>query len=376
MARPAGSGMPGKLRWGPSARPIGRIPVQAYRQITGIPLQPSNAQAVVAGAAYQAPALVQPGVSGIGTGASVTLTLGSPTGTGHCLIVGIGEAENTTAPSVSGITLGGSADNFALAVKGSGASFTNAEIWADPGCAAGQTSVVVSFSGGTGGGQGQAVYAEEWSGLAVSSPVDKTSQGTGTSASWASGLTGTLSQAAELLWGVSAFFGGSTGTLTGPSSPWVNSSQVNEGTIVGLMAGHQPVTSATSQQYAGSISSSANWTAAIASLKAAAISGAAPGTASVQLGPSGLGNVWFPAQVTLSTTTGITTGLDTSIANLYLGPVVNATTLLGTVYGGNGVVAAALPDIQPGQFLIAQWTGATPGDVASMNVSGIMNALG
>jgi hypothetical protein len=38
-------------------------------------------------------------------------------------------------------------------------------------------------------------------------------------------------------------------------------------------------------------------------------------------------------------------------------------------------VAAALPPIQPGQFLIAVWSGANGGDVATMNVQGTMDAL-
>ena len=102
----------------------------------------------------------------------------------------------------------------------------------------------------------------------------------------------------------------------------------------------------------------------------------AVGGATVQGGPSGLGNLWYPTQVTVATTTGITTGLDTSICNVYLGPAVSPTTLLGTVFGGNGIVAAALPNIQPGQYLIASWAAANPGDIAAMNVQGSMDALG
>jgi hypothetical protein len=95
----------------------------------------------------------------------------------------------------------------------------------------------------------------------------------------------------------------------------------------------------------------------------------------VQLAPAGLGNIWYPTQVTLATSTGILTGLDTSVANLYLGPSVSPATLLGTVTGGNGVVATALPNIQPGQYLIAVWTGGNIGDAAVMNILGSMDAL-
>jgi hypothetical protein len=104
----------------------------------------------------------------------------------------------------------------------------------------------------------------------------------------------------------------------------------------------------------------------------AIVSGA--GAATCQLGPAGLGNLWYPTQVTLSTTTGINTGLDSSVANLYLGPSGVATYLLGTVFGGNGIVAAALPNIQPGLYLIAQWTGGVAADQATLNVQGVMDA--
>jgi hypothetical protein len=101
----------------------------------------------------------------------------------------------------------------------------------------------------------------------------------------------------------------------------------------------------------------------------------AGGTAQVTLGPTGAGVIWYPAQVTVSTTTGTTSGLDTSICNIYLGPAGVPVTLLGTVFGGNGILAAALPNLQGGQYLIAVWTGAHNGDTAAVNITGTMTAL-
>src|SRR5262249_15621091 len=43
----------------------------------------------------------------------------------------------------------------------------------------------------------------------------------------------------------------------------------------------------------------------------------ASGTVTVRVGPAGLGTVWYPAAVTISTTTGVN---DTSVANVYAGP--------------------------------------------------------
>ena len=98
----------------------------------------------------------------------------------------------------------------------------------------------------------------------------------------------------------------------------------------------------------------------------------ASGTATVTVGPQGLGNIWYPAQVTLSTTTG---PLDTSTCKVYLGAQGVPITLLGTIYTGNGTLAAAVPPMQPGQFIIAIWTGGHNGDVAAVNIIGLMDAL-
>jgi hypothetical protein len=387
---PAGAWAPGRLQWAPVARPIGRLPIQAYRQVTGIPLQPSNAQAVVSGSGgggggggFLTPTLVQTTPNATATaGTTLTMTFSAGTTAGNCVVIKVGSNQALLAALISGVTLGGAAGNFARAIRSSsGSSSSNAEIWADPNCTGSQTSVVATFAGGSGGTIGYAGIAEEWSNLLTTSPLDKPASlsGTGTT-SWQSTSTGALSQTAEMAAAVVSAAGGTGITITGPSSPWTNSSQINASTDVAVMAGQQVVSATTALNYSGTFSNNDTYGCVIATFKAASSGGGGgggtSGTAQCQLGPAGLGNIWYPAQVTLSTTTGITTGLDTSVASLYLGPVVNATTLLGTVFGGNGIVAAALPSIQPGQYLIAQWSGATPGDIASMNVSGTMNALG
>jgi hypothetical protein len=99
------------------------------------------------------------------------------------------------------------------------------------------------------------------------------------------------------------------------------------------------------------------------------------GTATAQVGPQGAGTVWYPAQATISTTTGMATGIDTAVCNVYLGAAGTPITLLATVFTGNGLVAAALPPLTVGQFVIADWTGAHPGDVCALNVAGTMSSL-
>jgi hypothetical protein len=98
----------------------------------------------------------------------------------------------------------------------------------------------------------------------------------------------------------------------------------------------------------------------------------ASGTITLSIGPSGFGNVWYPAQVTVSTTTG---PLDTSTCSVYLGPANTPVTLLGQIFTGNGVLAAALPNMTAGQYLIAVWTSGHNGDTAAINITGTMDTI-
>lgn len=98
----------------------------------------------------------------------------------------------------------------------------------------------------------------------------------------------------------------------------------------------------------------------------------ASGTISLSVGPQGLGTVWYPAQVTLSTSKGT---LDTSTALVYLGAAGTPITLVATVFSGNGTAALAIPDMSPGQYIIVEWTGATPGNTVAANIIGTQQAL-
>ncbi len=97
------------------------------------------------------------------------------------------------------------------------------------------------------------------------------------------------------------------------------------------------------------------------------------GTVTVAVGPQGLGNIWYPVSVTISTTSG---PLDTSTCKVYLGAQGIPITLQGTLFpGGVGTVALAIPSMAAGQQIIATWTGAKPGDLAAINIVGQMTAL-
>lgn len=95
-------------------------------------------------------------------------------------------------------------------------------------------------------------------------------------------------------------------------------------------------------------------------------------------GPSGIGNVWTPAQVAVSTTTSVST----PEAFLYLGPLLpvaalrallgtpQITQLGGTSVGSNDSIGLSGIQVPQGQALIVQWTGGDPGATAIMTVTG------
>lgn len=100
---------------------------------------------------------------------------------------------------------------------------------------------------------------------------------------------------------------------------------------------------------------------------------AANASLTLSVGPQGLGTVWYPAQATVSTTTG---PLDTSTCRIYLGSQGVPIALVATIFpGGAGTAALAIPPMTPGQVLIFQWTGAHPGDIAAANIIGTQDAL-
>ena len=99
----------------------------------------------------------------------------------------------------------------------------------------------------------------------------------------------------------------------------------------------------------------------------------AAGAATLSVGPAGSGNVWYPASITILTTTGIN---DFSTCSVYLGPAGVPITLQATLFpGGTGTASLAIPSMTPGQYLIAVWSGGHSGDVCSMNITGTMDSV-
>jgi len=102
------------------------------------------------------------------------------------------------------------------------------------------------------------------------------------------------------------------------------------------------------------------------------------GTVTIYCGPAGVGTVWYPQAVVISTTSG---AADVSTCALYLSPLQNGATLApstqigGQSYAGGGdTIGVAVPPVRPGLFIVAQWTGATAGDLAALQVYGEQSA--
>ena len=209
---------------------------------------------------------------GTSAATTLTITLTSPTVAGHGLIVKAATSWATSNGTISGITLGGSADHFAsAATAGSSTNAANVACWLDLNCAGGQTSVVITTSGGSGAAVLLASVEERDdlpSTLAFDKSAGSTSNG---STSWTSTATATTTQANELWTGLSlCLASGSTPSITGPSSPWSNLAQISQagsGFTNTFMAGSQVVAATGAATYNGTVSPSSEWVGLVATLK-------------------------------------------------------------------------------------------------------------
>ena len=179
---------------------------------------------------------------------SVTVTLGSATTAGNCVIACIALGNGSSTSAVSSVTLGGSAGNFSQ-IKAVGDLAVGAEqlaIWVDPNCAGGQTSVAITQTTGL----VTMAWVFEFSGLALSALLDQSATfdsavGTNSTFSITSGAT---TRASELAVGCAYAF---STTITGPSSPWVNEATLSQGNDR-LQASYNILSSTGTVTYSGS----------------------------------------------------------------------------------------------------------------------------
>jgi len=222
-----------------------------------------------------------------GTSATTATTFSSNTTAANCLVACIYySGPFGDSPSITSVTTNGTAENWASAVSkvdtgGSGGD--TIAIWVNPNTGGGQKVIDVNWSfGGTAGSTNQGfilIDSFEISGLALSSVVDKTISGTGSGAgTFSSTATATTTQASEIAIGMvgAAQNAGSTMTVTGPSSPWVNETTRNVGVNISgttyqiyEKSGYNILSSTGTATYSGTLSSTSNnYAAAVVTLKA------------------------------------------------------------------------------------------------------------
>lgn len=234
-----------------------------------------------------APVVVQ-AAQNAATGASATVTFGSPTSPHNCLVAEVISAGTGTNPSVSGITLGGAAGNWGvLATEGNSSDHAISTSWADPDCAGSQTSVAVSLTGGS-GTLAALVWVFEVSGMpsVIAGMLDKSAvlSSTGFVSSWTLGPTATTTQGSEIWFGLA---GGnvnatSVGTYTPPGTLWTNQSQQGlanvggSGFSLGGVCGYQIAAATGTASYNGTVTPASTIEGLVVALKASLVTATAP----------------------------------------------------------------------------------------------------
>jgi hypothetical protein len=203
------------------------------------------------------------------------LTLPYETREGNTVVVfaGCGTYITGTDPGPTSCTLGGLAGNFA-AVEGASFSASSSAVttWLDPGCTGGQTAIAASsFTSADTYWLGGAAF--EVSGV-TGSPLDvaaTTEEFTfeGTTAWSVSGSE--TAQPAEIWLGF--VFAAQSVTVTGPSSPWVNTPSLQVGGVLATMGGSRGASAIGVPAYSGTFNEDAQWTASLITLKAVPGSG-------------------------------------------------------------------------------------------------------
>jgi hypothetical protein len=206
--------------------------LELYRLVVGVPSLPSSGNT---------PMVVQLAGDDINSLTTCTVTLPKATTKGNLVVVAVATWANTANPTVSGVTLGGSADNFASVVSETGGNDNmNTYIWADPDCGQSSATIVVTCTGGSGTGPIIQVLVWEVSGTlstsSVSAATDVSASGY-TSSSAASLVTTSATsttQANDIVFGVAGLYEGGSDTLslTLPNPEYYTAYQVSSGNYV------------------------------------------------------------------------------------------------------------------------------------------------
>lgn len=98
------------------------------------------------------------------------------------------------------------------------------------------------------------------------------------------------------------------------------------------------------------------------------------GNGSVSLGPTHVGEVWYPSTVAVS----VATNNSEALGYLYVGIAASAGNLAGntiTASTGDSDDLGGMP-VYVGTFIMFAWTGGDPGELATMSVFGTRQVPG
>lgn len=214
--------------------------------------------------------LVQTAAASSGTAdvSALTVTLGGLATAHNCLVACIGGFD---VGAVVNVTSSGSPDHWGTtAAVTEDLTVTTCEIWVDPNCAGGNTTVTVAV---TNPGLLMA-QVFEFSGVLASSPADVTTVNGSASianTSWSSG-TSSAYTSGDVLVGMCASSNASVlYTMTGPSSPWINEASVGANVapnFARMIAGYQVTSGGGTMAYAGTNTGFVRYGAAAVALKA------------------------------------------------------------------------------------------------------------
>lgn len=139
---------------------------ELYRLVIGAASIPS---------AGQTPMVVQTATGRAASLTTLNLTFPANTTAGNLIVVGVASWGDSANPVVSAVTLGGSADNFAVVPSTSTANnlpnVGSTSLWADPKCAGGSGALVVTASTGSGNHPNLIGFAWEVSGVVANAAV-------------------------------------------------------------------------------------------------------------------------------------------------------------------------------------------------------------
>ena len=261
--------------------------------------------------------------------ASSSVTLGTGTTGGNTVVVAVACLASSPAAGVTGVTLGGSPDNFAPVTPGplaqdttSPNDFISVSVWTDPNCAGGATAIQVAGAGVV------ATWVWEFSGLSATPDLFQVFAVPTYQASWVTALGQTTVPAEAWLAVTCAANQVATETLTPNNvTGWTLQNAYNgtSGTYFwGAQAGYQTVSAIGSPAWSGSFSQASFSVTALvafgmappAAPAAAAVAGApvaagvtvSAGTLSTQGGVSSTGPIAQAAAPVGLTPTGVKTG--------------------------------------------------------------------